>query len=120
MKHFFLSFLLFIFTGTATIFSQSQDNDNQKIKTLISKKREYNKKYGFGFRIQLYNGNESQAKQVKAKFGAVNNDVKSYLKFESPEWKVHVGNYKNKLEADKALLAFKDNFSGAIVIPLKK
>jgi len=112
--------MLFLFIGTATTYSQNQNNDNEKIKSLIVKKRDYNKKYGFGFRIQLYNGTESKARSEKAKFGVLYNNVKSYLKFDSPEWKVQVGNYKNVLEADRALLSFKDDFSSAIVIPIKK
>jgi hypothetical protein len=37
------------------------------------------------------------------------------LSYESPEWKVRVGNYKTRLEADRALLKFKEKFTGAIV-----
>lgn len=120
MKHIFLSTLLFLFIGTSSSFSQSQNNDNEKIESLIAKKRAYNKRYGSGFRIQLYNGSETSAKQIRAKFRVLHNKVSTYLKFDSPDWKVHIGNYKTKLEADKALLLFKDDFTSAIVIPLKK
>jgi len=120
MKDTFFTFLLLFIIGTSTTFSQSQNNDNKKIESLIAKKRAYNKTFGFGYRIQLYNGSESRAKQIRAKFRVVHNDVRTYLRFDSPEWKVQVGNYKNKLEADRALLTFKDGFSSAIVIPLKK
>jgi len=44
----------------------------------------------------------------------------SKLVYYAPEWKVQVGNYKTKLEADKDLIKFQEKFSGIIVIPMGK
>ncbi|MCH2034713.1 MAG: SPOR domain-containing protein [Tenacibaculum sp.] len=42
------------------------------------------------------------------------------LKYEAPEWKVQVGKYYSKIEADRALNKIKEKFSGAIVIRFRK
>ncbi|MFY0602791.1 MAG: SPOR domain-containing protein [Flavobacteriaceae bacterium] len=100
--------------------SQSNVPQNDTLKKFIQKKRVYNKKYGFGYRIQLYNGFETEAKKTRAKFRIKYPDIKTYVIYKSPEWKIQIGNYKTKLEADRALIAIKNNFYGAIVVPLGK
>jgi len=98
--------------------SVAQNYSNEKIKALLKKKRDYNKEYGFGYRIQLYNGNEVTAKKISAKFKTSFPEVKVFLKYIEPEWKIQVGNYKTRIGADKALLEFQKKFNSAIVVPL--
>ena len=120
MRSLFLSSILVLFIGSFGVSAQNQNNDNEKIKDLIAKKRAYNKSFGFGYRIQLYNGNERRAKSIKSQFNAEFPGILSRLKYNAPEWKVQVGNYKTKLEADKALQLFQEEFSGIIVVPIGK
>lgn len=116
--HIFTSIFLLLFCGVFAGFSQQNSAQSDTIQKFIQKKRAYNKKYGYGYRIQLYNGFETEAKKTRAKFRIKFPDVKTYIVYKSPEWKIQVGNYKTKLEADRALLAVKDDFYGAIVVPL--
>mgnify|MGYP000067767064 FL=1 len=120
MKTFFLASFLLLFVGSLEISAQNQHNDNEQIKELIAKKRAYNERYGFGFRIQLYNGNEKRAKNIRARFRYLFPEVSTKLKYDAPEWKIQVGNYKTRLEADKAVMTFSKKFSGIIVIPMGK
>lgn len=120
MRSLFVVSILMLFIGSFGASAQNQNNDNEKIKDLISKKRTYNKSFGFGYRIQLYNGNERRAKSIKSRFNTEFPNVFSQLKYNAPEWKVQVGNYKTKLEADKALQLFQKEFSGIIVVPIGK
>lgn len=120
MKTFFLASFLLLFVGSLEISAQNQHNDNEQIKELIAKKRAYNERYGYGFRIQLYNGNEKRAKNIRARFRYLFPNVYTKLKYDAPEWKIQVGNYKTRLEADKAVMIFSQKFSGIIVIPMGK
>ena len=113
-------FLLFLFCIVFSTSAQSQNNSNDQIKALIAKKRAYNKKYGFGYRIQLYYGRETEAREIETKFKAAYPEVFSKLTYEQPYWKVQVGNYRTKLEADKAMRSFSKEFSSLIIIPLGK
>ena len=116
-----ISCLFFVwFLTSQTIYSQSIKSHSTLINELISKKRSFNKEFGYGFRIQLYNGFETEAKKTEAKFKIDFPEIKTYLLYRQPEWKIQVGFYKTKLEADRALLDFKRKYRSAIVIPLGK
>lgn len=90
---------------------------NEKVKSLIKKKRQFNKRNGYGYRIQLENGNETAVKTTQEKFRLEFPTIKTYILFESPEWKIQVGDYKTRIEADKNLKGLKEKFSSAIVVP---
>lgn len=107
-----------IITLICFVFSLSLSaQEEQKIDDVLAQKIEYNKsnRKGKGYKIQLYNGSESQAYRIKGNF-EVAYGIVAVLSYESPEWKVRVGNYTTRLEADRALLVFKEKFGGAIVL----
>ena len=82
--------------------------EEQKINDVLKQRIEYNKKN------RNTNGNETKAYQIKGNFQFAYGII-AELSYESPEWKVRVGNYKTRLEADRALLKIKEKFTGAIV-----
>ncbi|MEN8858647.1 MAG: SPOR domain-containing protein [Flavobacteriaceae bacterium] len=113
-------FLTISILASQAVFSQSEKSDNELINDLISKKRAFNKEYSFGYRIQLYNGFETESKKLRAKFKIDFPEIETFIVYRQPEWKIQVGFYKTKLEADKALLELKRKYESAIVIPLGK
>lgn len=112
-----LIYTLVLVFGVSTIKAQNIE-ESKEIKSLIAKKREYNKYNGTGFRIQLYNGSEKRARNIKFSFEKQFSGTYSKLKYEAPDWKVQVGRYRTRLDADRALNKIREKFSGAIVIPL--
>ena len=116
----FFAFVILTSFSIQTAQSQEKKTDNQLVEELIAKKKKFNKDFGYGFRIQLYNGYEVEAKKTRAKFRIEFPKIQTYLTYVSPEWKIQVGTYKTKLEADRALLKIKKEFDGAIVVPLGK
>ncbi len=115
-----LLFLIILLLSSFKVYSQNTTKKSEEIKSIISKKRSFNDIYGFGYSIQLYNGNEQKAKKIKARFALEFPGYFSKLVYNAPEWKVQVGNYKTKLEADKYLMKFQEKFSGIIAVPLGK
>lgn len=115
MKSIFVSFLLTIILGITNINGQTTTSD--EVKSLIKKKIEYNKKNGYGFRIQLNSGRETAIRTMQSKFRLEHPTIKTYILFESPDWKVQVGDYKTRLEADKILNEIKFKFPSAIIVP---
>ncbi len=121
MKNKYIFSLLFFFcVGCFSLTAQNKTNMSNNVKTLIAKKRAFNKKYGFGYRIQIYYGDETKARSLRNKFKVNYPEVFTKLDYDQPYWKVQVGNYKTRLEADKAVANFSEKFSGLIVIPLGK
>lgn len=64
------------------------------------------------YRIQIFYGSENGANNSKSKFRALDANTSVNLVFDSPYWKVHVGEYDTLMEAEKALqeiiLVFED------------
>ena len=110
--------LLLIFTFFTSITDSFAQSENEKIDTLIEQKRTYNKnnKSSVVYKIQLYNGNETQAYTFRRNFKAAFPEYSTTIVYKAPEWKTQVGNFKTRLEADRALNIIKKKFAGAIVL----
>lgn len=93
----------------------------KNIEKVMDLKKEYQKIHPRidGYRVQLYNGNEVEAYQVRSKFLTLFPDIKVEIMYKAPEWKVQVGNYRTRLEADKANLKIKDQFPGSLTVRTK-
>ena len=116
----YLSFFLFFsLSGSAqqTIGKVTVKTDSD-IDNVISKKKTYNKslKTVNGYKIQLFFGDEKKAYEEKDKFRGLFPDIPVKIIFSSPDWKIQAGNYLSRLDADRALIDIKNDFSGAIVL----
>ncbi|NNC71069.1 MAG: SPOR domain-containing protein [Flavobacteriaceae bacterium] len=118
---FFLFTLLYGLNGWSQTEGSITIESSQSIKQLVAQKKAYNKnkKYVKGFKVQLFYGSEEGALKVRDDFMSVFPDISSELKFHSPYWKVWVGSYKTRLEADRGLRDIKEGFQSAIVVPAK-
>ncbi len=112
----YLFVIAFILISAASAFSQ--ESSQREIKKLIYQKRSFykNHKNTSIFIIQLYNGNEKRAYATKSKFESIFNNYKTIISYKLPEWKVQVGYFYTRLEADIALNRIKKHFEGAIVL----
>jgi septal ring-binding cell division protein DamX len=119
-KFYLASFLFLFIAGNHSISAQNTTNSSTPIKNLMAKKRAFNSKFGYGFRVQIFYGDETKARSLQNKFRGNFPNVYTKLDYDQPYWKVQVGNYKTRLEADKAMVSFSEKFSGLIVIPLGK
>lgn len=89
-----------------------------EIDEIIAKKKQFNKslKKVNGYKIQLFYGNEKNSHKIKEESEALFPDISTKIIFSSPQWKVQVGNYRTRLEADRNLIDIKKEYPGAIVI----
>ena len=103
---------------TILLFNSFDGFSQQTINKLIEQKRAFNKttKTITNFKIQLYNGNEQRVYTVRNNFSSAFPNIQYTISYDAPEWKIQVGNFKTRLEADRTLLLIKEQFSGAIVI----
>lgn len=69
-----------------------------------------------GFRIQLYNGTRKEAENFKIKFLKSKIELKSYVIFETPEFKTQVGDFRTQLEAEKWLIEVRKTIPGAFIV----
>lgn len=109
-------FGIFTLLGLTPISAQNRTNMSADVKNLIAKKISFNKEVGFGYRVQIFYGEETNAKKISSDFSSIYPDVSSKLVYNPPYWKVQVGFYRTKLEADRSRLIFSEKFSGLIVV----
>ena len=73
-----------------------------------------------GFRVQIYYGSgagsKTSAKEIQGEFLKSFPIVTSYLLFQSPNFKIRVGDFKTKLEAQKFLVECKSIFNNAFIV----
>jgi len=111
-----LMLVLFVFLVNITnVFSQTEQS---KIATLISQKRDFNKKNKTStvYKIQLFNGTEQKAYAKKNQFQSKFPEYQVRIIYVAPEWKTQVGNFTTRLEADRVLNIIQQKFIGAFVL----
>ncbi|SDR77613.1 SPOR domain-containing protein [Christiangramia echinicola] len=118
------SLLLLAFTAFLFIFNQEMSaqqgnvniQQNKKIDKLMEVKTELNEnnKIGDRYVIQLFYGDNGEANEVIQKYRNLYS-YSSQITYEAPNYKVWIGNFRNRLEADRALLKIKENFPAAFI-----
>tara|TARA_Y100001954_G_C15683160_1_gene538830 strand:+ start:177 stop:569 length:393 start_codon:yes stop_codon:yes gene_type:complete len=100
-----------------TLFGQSGNikiTQSSKLDSIIKLKKELNSKIQ-NLRIQIYSGNRENAEQIIQEFIDIFNDTTADIIYETPNYKVWVGNYFTQLEADKRLIDIRKKFKSAFI-----
>jgi len=88
------------------------------ITKLVSTK--FSEDYSDNYKIQLFYGGLNQAHTTLNKFNAKYSEWSGKILFETPNYKVWVGNYRTRLEADRALMKIRKEFPSAFIFKPKK
>lgn len=121
-----LSLLFLSISGMAL--SQKVDdysyvNRDPRLDRLIEKHRQYNQANPGvdGFRVQIFfdSGNNSKkaAQTTREKFMETHPDVPAYLTFNAPYYRVRIGNFRTKLEAEGFLFQLATAYPNAFTVP---
>ncbi|WP_242156945.1 SPOR domain-containing protein [Aestuariivivens sediminis] len=116
---------LAVFCILSTNYTQAQQghvilNQDKSINNLLDLKKEINQESNDYYKIQIYSGDRTGAQNAQKEFHLAFDNWKSRLEYESPNFKIWVGNYRIRLEADRALRQIKQKFSGAFIFKPKK
>ncbi len=98
--------------GTITI------NEDEKVSQLLSlkKKLEQENKLSVGYTIQLYYGELSTANEIIKDYKNNFTSWPASIEYETPNYKVWVGSFSNRLEADRARLEIAEKFPTAFIL----
>ncbi|HLT52816.1 MAG TPA: SPOR domain-containing protein [Flavobacteriaceae bacterium] len=119
------SYVLFTFLAGSSFVSAQEGsvtvNQDPKIDKLLQLKKDVNTSENSGskYRIQIYSGNRNSAESTKSTFDSKFKDYNSTVSFETPNYKVWVGNFKTRLEADRALIKIKEEYGSAFIFKPK-
>ena len=113
-------FYLFLFI-TSSVFGQENNqsiNQDSSITKLLKLKTDYNKKIfeSTFYTIQIYYGDLSESDSILKVFSEEFNEIETSLIFETPNYKVRVGNFKNIIDASKKLESIKRKFRSAFIL----
>jgi hypothetical protein len=103
-------------TGNVTVFK------DPRIDTLVARiyYANYPKSTLKGYRVQIYSGsNRSDAIKIKADFLDTYMGETIYFDYKQPYYKIRVGDYRNKMEAQKMYqtLLQDGRFKGVLIVP---
>lgn len=119
----FSCLLAFILMIPGVLLSQENEGDlrvesSASVKELIAQKIAYNKEQNSypGYKIQIYYGSEKECYEIKDEFTSLFPDIPTSIIFSTPQWKLQVGEYRSRLEADKSIQSIKKEYPSAIVL----
>mgnify|MGYP001387538377 CR=1 FL=1 len=110
-------FFIIIILSSASLFGQNGNikiNQSNKLDSIIKLKKDLNSKIQ-NLRIQIYSGDRDNAEKVIKEFIEIFNDTTADVTYETPNYKVWVGNYYTQLEADKKLIEIRNKFRSAFI-----
>jgi hypothetical protein len=118
---------LFLFTGIYNGFGQKTGKveiivQDARINTLVEKHVAFNENRNSikGFRIQIFfdsgNNSKSKATTIMNEFTAKHPKTEAYLMFLEPNYKVRVGDFRSRMDAQRFLYKIAEEYPDAFIV----
>lgn len=115
--------IILIFFNFNTIIGQNINvNQDPKFEQLLNEKRKINSSITINnrYKIQIFNGSSEESKKTLIQFKKENKSYDATIIFSTPLYKVWVGNFKTRIEAERNLIVLKKKYPNAILIKPNK
>ena len=118
------SFLI-LSTLSFNLYAQDQNlilNQDQKFEQLLNEKRKINTSLNANdfYKIQIFNGGNENAKKVLNDFKQNFSEIDATIVFNTPNYKVWVGNFKTRIEAERYLIEIRKKYNNVLLIKPNK
>jgi hypothetical protein len=110
---------------TSSVLGQNVKNSSKnesKFEQLLAEKRKINNIINSNdrYKIQIFSGESEKAKKIILQFKQEFYDIESTIIFNTPNYKVWVGNFKTRMEAERNLAEIKKKYKNVLLIkPIK-
>ncbi|WP_338731873.1 SPOR domain-containing protein [Mangrovimonas cancribranchiae] len=109
---------------SSTIYAQNGQlsiQQDKKIDELIALKKEINTSENAldRYKIQIFSGGRKSAEKANSTFKEKLPNWASRMEYETPNYKIWVGSFRTRLEADKALIKIQKEFPTAFIFKPK-
>ena len=107
--------------GGSIVFAQDAEikiEQDQKIDKMLSLYKEANKNLGY-YRIQIYWGSKTKSNKIREEARIAFPDWSTKIEFDEPNFKVKIGKFKTKLEAERQLIEVRKQFPSALLPNIK-
>jgi len=112
-----------LFIGLSTYYVNAQDqnvtvNQDPKFEQLLNEKRKINASLTVNdsYKIQIYTGSSEIAKKTLNEFRQEFAAIDATIIFNTPNYKVWVGNFKTRIEAEKTLSEINNRYKNVLLI----
>ena len=112
---FYVVFVCFSNGQNASITINAKMKKFSEILTL-KKKLETENKLSDGYTIQLYYGELNEANKIIREYQTYFDSWPASIEYETPNYKVWVGSFSSRFEADRTILEIKDKFPSAFIL----
>lgn len=113
----------FFLVGLSTSYVNAQDQNvtitqDPKFEQLLNEKRKINASLTVNdsYKIQIFNGGSENAKKTLSEFKQEFKDIDATIVFNTPNYKVWVGNFRTRIEAERTLADIKDRYKNVLLI----
>ena len=98
-----------------------ENNDKKIIDLLLDRKMNQNNQFSLytNFSVQLKSGLKEDVEVLYKDFTNQYPEIEATIVFANPKFKLVVGNYKNKIEAENLLKQIESKYTDAFVVKLK-
>lgn len=111
----------------STFYVNAQDQNvsltqDSKFEQLLNEKRKINPSIAINesYKIQIYNGGSENAKKTLNEFKQEFRDIDATIVFNTPNYKVWVGNFRTRIEAERNMTNIKDSYKNLFLIKPSK
>lgn len=117
LLYFFILSSLFCFRSNAQD-GKTNISVDPKIDQLLKEKRKLNTGLFLneGYKIQIFYGNSEESKKKLQEFKKEFKDLDGTIIFNSPNYKVWIGNFKTRIEVERAMVDIKKKYPTALII----
>jgi hypothetical protein len=113
--------LLLIVVKSSSLFAQESTlslTQDAKFEKMLNEKRRINSSIlsSDNYKIQIFNGDNESAKKTLNQFKKDFANFDSTIIFSTPTYKVLIGNFKTRIEAERNLIEIKKTYKTALLI----
>lgn len=122
-KVFIIFFLtLFVQQNVKAQINVIENTDQKTIDLLLERKMSQNNQFSLytNYSVQLKSGLKEEVETIYKDFTTQHPEIDATIIYANPKFKLVVGNYKNKIEAEYLLKKIVGNYPDAFVVKLKK
>ncbi len=93
-----------------------------KFEQILNEKRKINNSIAVNelYKIQVFSGNSEKAKTTLNECKRDFEDLDATIVFNTPNYKVWIGNFKTRIDAERNLIEIKKNYPNALLIKPQK
>lgn len=119
---FYLVFLAAFSSKAISQENKSNIKQDARFEQLLAEKRKINASITVSdrFKIQIFTGDAENSKKALMEFRKNNKNTDATIVFHTPIYKVWVGSYKTRIEAEKKLVDWKKKYPNAFIIKPNK